>query len=104
MPNSIVINEHGGPEVMKWVEIALQNPGRGEVLLNQTKVGLNFIDIYQRSGVYPLDLPSSIGMEGVGVVESIGENVENVKVGDRVGYVMGTPGPIPKVVYTLLTG
>ncbi len=92
MPNSIVINEHGGPEVMKWVEITLQNPGRGEVLINQTKVGLNFIDIYQRSGVYPLDLPSSIGMEGVGVVESIGENVENVKVGDRVGYVMGTPG------------
>ena len=92
MPNSIVINEHGGPEVMKWVEIALQNPGRGEVLLNQTKVGLNFIDIYQRSGVYPLDLPSSIGMEAVGVVESIGEGVENFKVGDRVGYVMGTPG------------
>ena len=92
MPNSIVINEHGGPEVMKWVEITLQNPGRGEVLINQTKVGLNFIDIYQRSGVYPLDLPSSIGMEGVGVVESIGEGVENFKVGDRVGYVMGTPG------------
>ena len=92
MPNSIVINEHGGPEVMKWVEITLQNPGRGEVLINQTKVGLNFIDIYQRSGVYPLDLPSSIGMEGVGAVESIGEGVENVKVGDRVGYVMGTPG------------
>ena len=92
MPNSIVINEHGGPEVMKWVEIASRNPGRGEVLIHQTKVGLNFIDIYQRSGVYPLDLPSSIGMEGVGVVESIGEDVENVKVGDRVGYVMGTPG------------
>ena len=92
MPNSIVIHEHGGPEVMKWEEISLQNPGRGEVLINQTKVGLNFIDIYQRSGVYPLDLPSSIGMEGVGVVESIGEDVENVKVGDRVGYVMGTPG------------
>ena len=92
MPNSIVINEHGGPEVMKLVEITLQNPGRREVLINQTKVGLNFIDIYQRSGVYPLDLPSSIGMEGVGVVESIGEDVENVKVGDRVGYVMGTPG------------
>ena len=92
MPNSIVIHEHGGPEVMKWEEISLQNPGRGEVLINQTKVGLNFIDIYQRSGVYPLDLPSSIGMEGVGVVESIGEGVENVKVGDRIGYVMGTPG------------
>ena len=92
MPNSIVIHEHGGPEAMKWEEIRLQNPGRGEVLINQTKVGLNFIDIYQRSGVYPMDLPSSIGMEGVGLVESIGEGVENVKVGDRIGYVMGTPG------------
>jgi len=92
MPNSIVIHEHGGPEVMKWKEIPLQNPGRGEVLINQTKVGLNFIDIYQRSGAYPLDLPSSIGMEGVGVVESIGEGVDNVKVGDRIGYVMGPPG------------
>ena len=92
MPNSIVIHEHGGPEVMKWEEIPLQNPGRGEVLINQTKVGLNFIDIYQRSGAYLLDLPSSIGMEGVGVVESIGEGVENVKVGDRIGYVMGNPG------------
>ena len=92
MPNSIVIHEHGGPEVMKWEKISLQNPGRGEVLINQTKVGLNFIDIYQRSGVYPLDLPSSIGMEGVGVVESIGEGVDNVKVGDRIGYVMGPPG------------
>ena len=92
MPNSIVIHEHGGPEVMKWEEIPLQNPSRGEVLINQTKVGLNFIDIYQRPGIYPLNLPSSIGMEGVGLVESIGEGVENVKVGDRVGYVMGTPG------------
>ena len=92
MPNSIVIHEHGGPEVMKWEEIPLQNPGRGEVLINQTKVGLNFIDIYQRSGAYLLDLPSSIGMEGVGVVESIGEGVQNVKVGDRIGYVMGNPG------------
>ena len=92
MPNSIIIHKHGGPEEMKWEQIPLQSPGRGEVLINQTKVGLNFIDIYQRSGVYPLELPSSIGMEGVGVVESIGDGVENVKVGDRIGYVMGTPG------------
>ena len=92
MPNSIVIHKHGDPEVMKWEEVPLRNPGTGEVLINQTKVGLNFIDIYQRSGVYPLDLPSSIGMEGVGVVESVGDGVENVKVGDRIGYVMGTPG------------
>ena len=92
MPHSILVYENGGPEVMKWEEISLQNPGRGEVRIDQKKVGLNFIDIYQRSGSYPLRLPSSIGMEGVGTVETIGEGVENVKVGDRVGYVMGPPG------------
>ncbi len=92
MPHSILVYENGGPEVMKWEEISLQNPGRGEVRIDQKKVGLNFIDIYQRSGSYPLRLPSSIGMEGVGIVETIGEGVENVKVGDRVGYVMGPPG------------
>lgn len=77
---------------MKWEEISLQKPGSGEVRIDQTKVGLNFIDIYQRSGIYPLNLPSSIGMEGAGVVEAVGEGVENVKVGDRVGYVMGPAG------------
>lgn len=92
MSHSILVYEHGGPEVMKWEEIPPQHPGRGEVLIDQKKVGLNFIDVYQRSGSYPLSLPSSIGMEGVGVVDSIGEDVENVKVGDRVGYVMGPPG------------
>ena len=92
MSHSILVYEHGGPEVMRWEEIPPQYPGRGEVLIDQKKVGLNFIDVYQRSGIYPLSLPSSIGMEGVGVVNTIGENVENFKVGDRVGYVMGPPG------------
>jgi len=92
MSHSILIYEHGGPEVMKWEEIPTQHPGRGEVLIDQKKVGLNFIDVYQRSGSYPLSLPSSIGMEGVGLVDTIGEDVKNVKVGDRVGYVMGPPG------------
>jgi NADPH2:quinone reductase len=92
MPHSIIVYENGGPEVMNWTEISLQNPGKGEVRIDQKKVGLNFIDVYQRSGIYPLNLPSSIGMEGVGVVEAIGEGVENVTVGDRVGYVMGPPG------------
>ena len=92
MSHSILVYEHGGPEVMRWEEIPPLHPGRGEVLIDQKKVGLNFIDVYQRSGSYPLSLPSSIGMEGVGVVDTIGEDVENVKVGDRVGYVMGPPG------------
>ena len=92
MPHSIIVYENGAPEVMKCIEISMQNPGKGEVRIDQKKVGLNFIDVYQRSGIYPLSLPSSIGMEGVGVVEAIGEGVENVTVGDRVGYVMGPPG------------
>ena len=92
MFHSILIYEYGGPEVMKWEEISLHHPGRNEVRIEQKKVGLNFIDVYQRSGIYPLSLPSGIGMEGVGVVETIGEDVVNVKVGDRVGYVMGPPG------------
>ena len=102
MSHSILVYEHGGPEVMRWEEIPPQHPGRGEVLIDQKKVGLNFIDVYQRSGMYPLSLPSSIGMEGVGVVNTIGKNVENVKVGDRVGYVMGPPGSYT-VSYTHLT-
>ncbi|HBL56650.1 MAG TPA: quinone oxidoreductase [Deltaproteobacteria bacterium] len=92
MFHSILIYEYGGPEVRKWEEISLHHPGRNEVRIEQKKVGLNFIDVYQRSGIYPLSLPSGIGMEGVGVVETIGEDVVNVKVGDRVGYVMGPPG------------
>ena len=85
MSHSSLACEHGGPEVMRWGEIPPQHPGRGEVSIDQKKVGLNFIDVYQRSASYPLSLPSSIGMEGVGVVDTIGEDVENVKVGDRVG-------------------
>ena len=92
MTHSIIIYEHGGPEVMDWKKISIPNPKKDEVLINQTNVGLNYIDVYQRSGKYPLNLPSSLGMEGVGLVSAIGENVENVKVGDRVGYVMGPPG------------
>ena len=97
MSHSILVYEHGGPEVMRWEEIPPKHPGRGEVLIDQKKVGLNFIDVYQRSGMYPLSLPSSIGMEGVGVVNTIGEDVENVKVGDRVGYVMGPPGSYAEI-------
>ena len=88
---------------MRWEEIPPQHPGRGEVLIDQKKVGLNFIDVYQRSGIYPLSLPSSIGMEGVGVVDTIGEDVENVKVGDRVGYVMGPPGSYAESLIIFLT-
>ncbi|MBO6562514.1 MAG: quinone oxidoreductase [Nisaea sp.] len=92
MAHAIMIHEQGGPEVMRYEEVSVGAPGPGEVRLRQTCVGLNYIDVYQRTGVYKFDLPTCIGMEAAGVVEAVGDGVEVVKVGDRVGYVMGTPG------------
>ena len=92
MPHAIQITEQGPPDVMRWVEGPDLQPGPGEVLLRQTAVGLNYIDVYQRSGGYKLDLPTCIGMEGVGIIDAFGDGVEGVQVGDRVGYVMGPPG------------
>jgi len=81
----------GGPEVLEWQEVELGQPGPGEALVRNHAVGLNYIDTYHRSGLYPLPLPSGIGLEGAGVVEAVGAGVTNVKPGDRVSY--GT-GPI----------
>jgi NADPH2:quinone reductase len=83
------IHQPGGPEAMSWDDIDVRPPGPGEVLLRQTAVGLNYIDTYQRSGLYPLpELPAVIGMEGAGVVEAVGPAVNHVKAGDRVAYCM----------------
>ena len=86
-----MIRETGGPEVMRWEDIAVGAPGRGEVRLRQTAIGANFVDLYYRSGLYPTALPFIAGMEGAGVVEDVGPGVKTVKVGDRVAYagVMG---------------
>ena len=84
------IREHGGPEVIEWVDVDLPDPGPGEVRIRATAVGLNFIEIYQRTGLYPLKLPSGLGGEGTGVIEAIGPGVTGFEVGDRVG----TFGPI----------
>jgi NADPH:quinone reductase len=89
---AIRIDAFGGPEVMKLVEVEVGAPGPGEALVRQHAVGLNFIDIYQRSGVYPNPLPLQLGMEGSGVVEAIGKGVTHVKVGDRVAYAGNPPG------------
>ncbi len=97
MPRAITIHQPGGPEVMQWEEVTVADPGPGEVRLRQTVVGLNYIDVYQRMGKYPLDLPGVIGMEGTGVVEALGSGVDTVSVGDRVGYVMGPPGAYAEV-------
>ena len=86
MPYAIRIHETGGPEKMRWEEVAVGSPGPGEVLVRNTAVGLNFIDVYQRTGLYPLSLPLTLGMEGAGVVEALGPKVKEFKVGDRVAY------------------
>jgi NADPH2:quinone reductase len=82
----------GGPEVLEWQEVELGKPGAGEVLVRNHAVGLNYIDTYHRSGLYPMPLPSGIGLEGAGVVEDVGDGVTNLKVGDRVSYGTGPLG------------
>ncbi|EZP51864.1 quinone oxidoreductase family protein [Sphingomonas sp. RIT328] len=79
------ITRTGGPEVIEWVDIDLPPPGAGEVRMRHHAVGLNYIDTYHRSGVYPVELPSGLGSEAAGVVEAVGEGVEGFAVGDRVG-------------------
>lgn len=89
---AIKIYKTGGPEVMQYEDIALDAPSHGEVQLRHTAIGLNYLDTYHRSGAYPLPLPSGLGFEAAGVVESIGAGVTNLKVGDRVAYGAGPIG------------
>jgi NADPH2:quinone reductase len=86
MPLAVRLKKQGGPEVMTLEEVEVPPPGQGEVTLRHTAVGLNFIDVYQRNGHYPLHLPSGIGQEAAGVVTAVGPGVTTVKVGDRVAY------------------
>ncbi len=92
MSHAIRIHAYGGPEVMQWEPFEPGEPGRGEALIRQTAVGLNFIDVYERTGLYPNALPSGLGREGAGVVEAIGPGVRGLSVGDRVAYVSGQAG------------
>lgn len=85
MARVVEITETGGPEVIRWVERELPDPGDGEVRIRSTAVGLNFIDIYHRRGSYKIPLPSGLGGESVGVVEAVGPGVSALKQGDRVG-------------------
>jgi NADPH2:quinone reductase len=82
----------GGPEVLQLQEVPTPAPGPGEILIRHEAIGVNFIDTYHRTGLYPLPLPSGLGQEGAGVVEALGEGVTRFKVGDRAAYAMGTPG------------
>ena len=80
------VSEPGGPDALVWEEVPLADPAPGEVLIRHTAIGVNFIDIYQRAGLYKLDLPFTPGSEGAGVVEAVGASVANLEPGDRVAY------------------
>ena len=92
MSHAIRFSETGGPDVLKWDKIALPELGEGEVRLRQEAVGLNYIDTYHRCGMYPVPLPSGIGLEGAGTVEAVGPGVTELAVGDRVAYAGGPLG------------
>jgi len=92
MTRTARIERTGGPEVIEWIDVDLPDPGPGEIRMRNTVVGLNFIDIYFRSGVYPASLPTGLGSEAAGVVEAVGEGVTGLMVGDRVGTFGPTPG------------
>ncbi|MBL8790970.1 MAG: quinone oxidoreductase [Rhizobiales bacterium] len=88
---AITFAHTGGPDVLKYVDVDVPPPGQGEVRIRHTAIGLNFIDTYHRSGLYPVPLPSGIGLEAAGVVEALGAGVKGFKVGDRVAYGVGAP-------------
>jgi NADPH2:quinone reductase len=92
MVKAIRFSQTGGPEVLSYEDVEVGTPGTGEALVRHNVIGLNFIDTYQRSGLYPLPLPSGLGMEAAGVVEAVGSGVTYVKAGDRVAYAGGPPG------------
>ena len=89
---AIRIDQNGGPEELKLVSVQVGDPGPGEIRIRHYAVGLNFIDVYQRSGLYTLPMPLQMGMEAAGVVEAVGEGVTRLKVGDRAAYASQPPG------------
>ncbi|WP_175836953.1 quinone oxidoreductase [Burkholderia anthina] len=92
MPKAIRYDQPGGPDVMKWVDVEVGEPKAGEVRIRQHAVGLNYIDVYFRTGLYPQPLPGGLGMEAAGEVTAVGEGVSTLKAGDRVAYVGQPPG------------
>ena len=97
MPRAIQIAAFGGPEVMQLVDLPVGEPGPGQIRIRHHACGLNFIDVYQRTGLYPNALPLTLGMEGAGVVEAVGEGVLHLKAGDRAAYASMPPGAYSEV-------
>jgi NADPH2:quinone reductase len=92
MPHAIRFHKTGGPEVLQWEEVNVPQPGAVEALIRHKAVGLNYIDTYHRTGLYPLPMPSGIGLEAAGVIEAVGSGVTDLKPGDRVAYANGPIG------------
>ncbi len=92
MTHAVRIHSYGGPEVLRWEAIDVPEPGRGQVRVRHTAIGLNFIDTYERTGLYPLQLPAVLGREAAGIVEAVGPGVSQPKVGDRVAYAFNSSG------------
>jgi NADPH:quinone reductase len=97
MSKAVQIRQHGGAEQMELVDVQVGNPAAGEIRIRHQAVGLNFIDVYQRTGLYQLPLPATLGMEGAGIVEAVGEGVTHLKAGDRAAYASHPPGSYSEV-------
>src|SRR4029453_17133973 len=92
MTHAIRIHSYGGPEVLSWEPIEVPEPGPGQARVRHTAIGLNFIDTYERTGLYPLQLPAVLGREAAGVIEAVGPGVTQVKAGDRIAYAFNSSG------------
>ena len=97
MSKAVQIRRHGGAEEMELVDVQVGEPGPGEIRIRHHAIGLNFIDVYQRTGLYQLPMPATLGMEGAGVVEAVGEGVTHLKPGDRAAYASHPPGSYSEV-------
>jgi NADPH2:quinone reductase len=97
MVKAVSFDAPGGPEVMKIIDVDIPPPGRGEVRVRHTVIGVNYIDVYHRSGLYAVRLPGTLGLEAAGVVETVGEGVKGFKTGDRVAYGTGPRGAYAEV-------
>src|SRR6476661_4033057 len=97
MSRAVQIEQNGGPEQMEIVDVQVGDPGPGEIRIRHKAIGLNFIDVYQRSGLYQLPMPLTLGMEASGIVEAVGAGVTHLKVGDRAAYAANPPGSYSEV-------
>jgi NADPH2:quinone reductase len=97
MPKAVRFHKTGGPEVLVWEDVEVGDPGPGQIRVKNHAVGLNFVDVYQRSGLYPMQLPSGAGSEAAGVVEAVGAGVTDLKAGDRVAYASAPLGAYSEV-------